>query len=149
MNSSTTKTPSSTAMTPASTGETKSSAPSPTTPTSGTTKSVVAKVSVKSPQTKMSFKTSTAPVALPSQAVVRSAPSLRSSSMRRKWQWIPVQIETSQETWIFLHPIDKSHQVCVQASPSMKMPSLLVQSELISSKYKEQHGISYKHLLQH
>ena len=109
------------------TGETKSSAPSPTT----------------------SFKTSTAPVALPSQVVMHPAPSLRSSCMQRKWQWIPVQIETSEETWIFLHPIDKIHQVCVQASPSTEMPSLLVQSELISSEYKKQHGISYEHLLQH
>ena len=133
----------------ASTGETKSSAPSPTTPTSGTTKSAVAKVSARSPQTTTSFTTSTGTTALPSQAVVRPVPSLRSSSGRLKWKWIPVQVETSEETWIFLHPVDKNHQVRVCASPSTEMPSLLVQSELISSEYKKQHGISYKNLLQH
>ena len=133
-----------------STGETKSSAPSPTTPTSGTTKSAVAKVSARFPQT--SFKTSTAPAALPSQAVVRPVPALRSSGVQREWKWIPVQVETSEEIWIFLHPVDKNHQVCVCASPSStEMPSLLVQPELISLEYKKQRGISRKrgHLEQH
>ena len=134
----------------ASTGETKSSASSPTTPTSSTTKSAVAKVSPRFPQT--SFKTSTAPAALPSQAVVRPVPALRSSGVRREWKWIPVQVETSEEIWIFLHPVDKNHQVCVCASPSStEMPSLLVQPELISLEYKKQRGISRKrgHLEQH
>ena len=134
----------------ASTGETKSSASSPTTPTSSTTKSAVAKVSARFPQT--SFKTSTAPAALPSQAVVRPVPALRSSSVRREWKWIPVQVETSEEIWIFLHPIDKNHQVCVCASPSStEIPSLLVQPELISLEYKKQRGISRNrgHLEQH
>ena len=123
-----------------STGETKSSASSPTTPTSSTTKSAVAKVSARFPQT-TSFKTSTEPTALPSQAVVHPVPSLRSSSGRLKWQWTPVQVEISNEIWIFLHPVDKNHQVCVCASPSTEMPSLLVQPELISLEYKKQHGI--------
>ena len=136
----------------ASTGETKSSASSPTTPTSSTTKSAVAKVSARFPQT--SFKTSTAPTptALPSQAVVRSVPALRSSSIQLEWKWIPVQVETSEEIWIFLHPIDKNHQVCVCASPSStEIPSLLVQPELISLEYKKQRGISRNrgHLEQH
>ena len=134
----------------ASTGETKSSASSPTTPTSSTTKSAVAKVSARFPQT--SFKTSTAPAALPSQAVVRPVPALRSSSVRREWKWIPVQVETSEEIWIFLHPVDKNHQVCVCASPSStEIPSLLVQPELISLEYKKQRGISRNrgHLEQH
>ena len=138
----------------ASTGETKSSASSPTTPTSSTTKSAVAKVSARFPQT--SFKTSTAPAlapaALPSQAVVRPVPALRSSGVRREWKWIPVQVETSEEIWIFLHPVDKNHQVCVCASPSStEIPSLLVQPELISLEYKKQRGISRKrgHLEQH
>ena len=111
----------------ASTGETKSSASSPTTPTSSTTKSAVAKVSARFPQT--SFKTSTAPAALPSQAVVRPVPALRSSSIQLEWHWIPIQVESSEKTWIFLHPVDKNHQVRVCASPSLL-------------EYKKQHGIS-------
>ena len=133
-----------------STGETKSSAPSPTTPT--ITESAVAKVSANSPhQIKPSFTTSTGPTALPSQAVVDPVPSLRSSNVQLKWKWIPVQIETSKEIWIFLHPIDKNHQVRVCASPSTEMPSLLVQPELISLEYKKQHGISRRrgHLERH
>ena len=59
---------------PTSTGETESSAPFPITLTSETTKSaVVAKVSARSSQMKTS-----APVVLPSQAVVHPLPSLRS-----------------------------------------------------------------------
>ena len=76
-------------------------------------------------------------------------PALRSSSIQLEWHWIPIQVESSEETWMFLHPVDKNHQVRVRASPSTEMPSLLVQSELISSEYKKQHGISYEHLLQH
>ena len=58
---------------PTSTGETESSAPFPITLTSDPTKSAVAKVSARSSQMKTS-----APVVLPSQAVVHPLPSLRS-----------------------------------------------------------------------
>ena len=122
-----TETPSATATaatttaTTASTGETKSSAPSLT------------KVSARFPQTMSS---------LPSQAVVHPVPSLRSSSVQLEFQWIPVQVKTSEETWIFVHPIDKNHQVYVRALPTSEMPSSLIQSELISLEYKKKHGMS-------
>ena len=58
-----------------------------------------------------------------------------------QWRWILVETE-EEETWIFLHPVDKNHQVRVCASPSTEMPSLLVQPELIPFEYNLQHGIS-------
>ena len=67
-----------------------------------------------------------------------------------KWKWILAET-SSEEEWIFLHPVNNEHRVCVQVQAST-CPSLLVQPELISSKYKEQHGISRIHgrrLMQH
>ena len=56
-------------------------------------------------------------------------------------KWILAESSSSEEEWIFLHPVDNEHRVCVQASPS-EVPSLLVQPELISLEYKKQHKIS-------
>ena len=56
-----------------------------------------------------------------------------------KWKWILAA--TSEEEWIFLHPVNNEHRVCVRASPS-EVPSLLIQPELISLEYKKQHQIS-------
>ena len=138
---------------PMSTEETKSATASSTS-TSGT-KSAVAKVSARFPHNPMSttFKTSTAPATLPSQAMVHPMPVLlrSSSAPQLEWKWIPVQVETSEEMWIFAHPVDKNHQVRVRASLPIELPSLLIQPELISYEYKEQHGISKLrgHLEQH
>ena len=73
-----------------------------------------------------------------------------STTEQTKWQWILAENLERFQMWIFLHPVDNEHHVCVDASPS-STPSLLVQPELISLEYKKQHGISRRrgHLLRH